>query len=117
MDGESLQTRAAIDPLVRSDNIGDHVKLYLGEVEPPEILSPLNQDLSGLPPMLIQVGTDEVLLSDSLRLAKCVRLAGVEVKLQVWEHMWHVFQFFPVMVPEGRQAIEDIGEFVKERIE
>jgi len=66
--------------------------------------------------MLIQVGTDEILLSDSTRLAERAKKAGVDVTLQVYEGLWHVFQTFAVIVPEGRDAIEKIGEFLKNNV-
>ncbi len=75
-------------------------------------LTPLQQDLSELPPMLIQVGHHEILLSDSTRLAEKAKQAGVEVTLQIWDHMWHVFHTFAAVVPEAKRAVGGIGEFV-----
>lgn len=73
-------------------------------------------NLAGLPPMLIHVGTDEILLSDSTRLAEHAEKAGVDTTIHVWDGMWHVFQSFAVIIPEARDAIDEIGEFLKKRI-
>jgi acetyl esterase/lipase len=62
--------------------------------------------------LLIQVGTDEILLSDSTRLAERAQAAGVDVILEVWEGMLHVWQFAASILPEGQQAIDRIGEFI-----
>jgi epsilon-lactone hydrolase len=84
------------------------------EVRTPR-LSPLYADLTGLPPMLIQVGTEEILLSDSTRLAEAARAASVDVTLHVYEGMWHVWHLFAWAVPEGKAAIRELGEFVAQR--
>jgi epsilon-lactone hydrolase len=88
--------------------------MYLGSVDPRNPLaSPLFGDLHGLPPLLIQVGSEEVLLSDSTEFAKRAKEAGVDVTLEVWPGMQHVWQFAASYLPEGRQAIERIGEFIR----
>lgn len=76
------------------------------------LISPIYADLHGLPPLLIQVGEREILLSDSLRLVDRAREAGVDIKLEVWEGMWHVWHLFAWYVPEGQRAIEKIGAFI-----
>jgi acetyl esterase/lipase len=80
------------------------------------LVSPVFANVAGLPPMLIQVGDHEILLSDSTRLADGLQDAGVDVELEVWPHMWHVFQFFVGKMPESRQAIVKIAEFIRRRI-
>jgi monoterpene epsilon-lactone hydrolase len=116
-DGESLKTRAEADPLFQPDAIGPHMQRYFGGIDPaPAILSPVRQNLTGLPPMLIQVGSDEVLLNDSTRLAERATQAGVNVTLEVWEDMFHVFQTFAVIIPEARRAIYRIGAFIREHL-
>jgi len=72
-------------------------------------------DFEGLPPMLIQVGDDEILLSDSERLADECIAAGIDVELQVWPEMWHVFQFFTRKMPESRKAINKMGAYIQSR--
>lgn len=76
-------------------------------------LSPLFADLAGLPPMLIQVGDDEVLLEDSTRLADAAHAAGVSVTLQVWPGMWHVWQVLAGWMPEADRAVAGIAGFVR----
>jgi acetyl esterase/lipase len=78
-------------------------------------VSPLRADLSGLPPLLIQVGTAETLLDDAVRLADRARNAGMDVRLEAWDDLVHVFQAFAPMVPEAVEAIDGIGRFVRER--
>jgi monoterpene epsilon-lactone hydrolase len=79
------------------------------------LVSPVHADMSGLPPLLIQVGAAETLLDDNLRCAEAARSAGVEVKLEVWPDMIHAWHVFAPMLEEGRQAIQRIGDFVKGR--
>ena len=88
---------------------------YMGDYNGawPAILSPLRMDLRGLPPLLIQAGDHEVLLSDAERLAEHVRAAGITVELQIWENMWCAFQLMAAMLPEAQQAIGNIGSFIK----
>ena len=89
-------------------------KAYLGDADPrTPLATPLYADLTGLPPLLIQVGTAEVLLDDSTRLAERAKGVGVDVTLEAWEQMIHVWQGFAAMLPEGQQAIDCIGEFVR----
>ena len=79
-------------------------------------VSPVFADVEGLPPMYIQVGDDEILLSDSERLADLCVAAGVDVQLEVWPEMWHVFQLFTKKMPESRRAIEKLGEYIQARL-
>jgi len=111
--GESMTTKAEVDPLGQRESILMLAKTYLGDADPrPPLAAPLYADLKGLPPLLIQVGTAEVLLDDATRLADRARAAGVDVVLEPWEDMIHMWHFFP-MLPEGQQAIDRIGEFVR----
>lgn len=80
------------------------------------LASPLYADLRHLPPLLVQVGSAETLLDDSLRLADRARQAGVDVTLRVWEDMIHVWQLFAFLVPQGAAAIDELGAFVRERV-
>ncbi len=91
--------------------------MYLGDADPGDPLaSPLFADLAGLPPLLIQVGTREILLDDARRLAERAEEAGVSVQLEVCEGMFHVWQFFAPLVPESREAVERFGKFYQERV-
>lgn len=76
-------------------------------------LSPLHGDPRGLPPLLLQAGSDEVLRSDSERLAERARAAGVDVTLSVWPEMWHVWHLFAPRLPEACRAIDEAGAFVR----
>ncbi len=71
---------------------------------------------SGLPPLLLQVASDEILLSDSTELASHAKSAGVDVTLEVWSGMQHDWQFAASLVPESRQAIEHIAAYLQARI-
>ncbi|MGH7949531.1 MAG: alpha/beta hydrolase [Candidatus Binataceae bacterium] len=113
--GESMTTKASVDPMVQKAGLLEMAKAYLGGKNPrTPLAAPLYADLSGLPPLLIQVGTAETLLADSTRIAERARKAGVKVTLEPWENMIHVFQVFAPMLDEGQQAIDKIGAFVRE---
>jgi acetyl esterase/lipase len=79
------------------------------------LASPLHAELKGLPPLLIQVGQAETLLDDATRLAERARMAGADVTYEPWPDMIHVCQGFGSFLPEARQAIERIGEFIRKR--
>lgn len=113
--GVSMTTKASVDPIVQKEGLIGMAKAYLGGKDPrTPLAAPLYADLSGLPPLLIQVGTAETLLDDSTRIAERARKAGVKVTLEPWENMIHVFQLFAPMLDEGQQAIDKIGAFVRE---
>jgi len=112
--GESMTTKAEIDPMVHRQAGVQWAKAYLGDAHPrTPLAAPLYADLTGLPPLLIQVGTAETLLDDATRLAERAKSAGVDVALEVWDDMIHVWHFFAAMLPEGQQAIDRIGEFIR----
>jgi acetyl esterase/lipase len=114
--GDSMTTCAALDPMVQKDPLVRMGRFYLGDLDPrTPLAAPLYADLSGLPPLLIQVGTAETLLDDSTRIAERARKAGVDVTLDVWDDMIHVFQAFAPMLAEGQQAIDEIGEYLRAR--
>ncbi|WP_251550710.1 alpha/beta hydrolase [Neobacillus muris] len=114
--GESMETRAAADPWLTPEQTRSAPALYIQDLDPKNpIVSPIYADLSGLPPMLVHVGNDEILLSDSVRLVDRVRAAGGEASLKVWDDMWHVFQSFAI--PEGQKSIDEIGKFVRGKLE
>ena len=112
--GESMETRADADPMVGKEGLLLSAKTYLGGSDPrAPLAAPLYADLRGLPPTLIQVGDAEVLLDDSTRLAGIAREAGVHVEMDVWDDMIHVWHLFAPILPEGRQALSQAGEFIK----
>ena len=111
--GESYRTRADADPIHQRPMIVAMARNYLGADRPPgdSQVSPLFAELSGLPPLLIHVGDRETVLSDSTEFASKARNAGVDVSLQVWPGMIHVFQQFPAELSEAGEAIKAIGDF------
>jgi acetyl esterase/lipase len=115
--GESFRTRAAADPVIPSnpEAIRALGPAYTqGRADPlSPLVSPLNGDLRGLPPLLIQVGDAEVLLDDSTRIAAKAKAAGVDTALSVYPEMPHVFQLFAPFLPEANAAIAEIGAFVR----
>jgi acetyl esterase/lipase len=115
--GESAKTKADIDPMVQRDPLLKMAKAYLGgaDSKTPQA-APIYANLKGLPPLLIQVGTAEILLDDANRLAECAKAAGVEVRLEVWDDMVHVWQFFVAWVPEAQKAVEGIAEFIRKHV-
>lgn len=113
-ESESYQTRAAVDPIHQRPMILATAKNYLGDADPRDPLaSPLYGDLAGLPPMLLQVGDRETGLDDSTRFAEKLRAAEVDVELDIYPNMIHVFQQFTDLLPEAREAIESIGNFLR----
>jgi monoterpene epsilon-lactone hydrolase len=113
--GPSLQTRAAVDPMVTAAVLQRMIREYLQGGNPTQPLaSPLYADLRGLPPLLMQVGDAEVLLDDTLRVAEKAQAAGVDVTVDVYPEMIHIFQLFAPVLPEGQQAIERIGAFLRQ---
>jgi monoterpene epsilon-lactone hydrolase len=112
--GDSFKKNVKIDPFLTPEESKFNASQYLGDEDPRNPLaSPVYADLHGLPPMLIQVGTSEILLDDSVRLADRAKREGVDVKLDIWKDMIHVFQAFAAFVPESRQAIDEIGKFIR----
>ncbi len=115
--GESMKTRADVDPMIRPDASNASANAYLGGADPRNPLaSPIYADLSGLPPMLIHVGDAEVLLDDSNRLAAKAKADGVDVTLEVWDEMIHVWHYWADRLPEAQQAIDRISEFVRRHV-
>ena len=111
---ESRTTREDADPWISGQALSFVSGLYNGteDINNP-LISPINADLHGFPPLHIDVGHDEVLLDDSLQVAEHAKAANVPVELTVWDGMWHVFQAFAYVLPEGQQAIEKMGTFIR----
>ena len=118
LTGESITTRAGVDPLMNREYLQSHAARYIGDHDPRSpLISPIYADLHGLPPMLIQVGDYETLLSDSVRLADQARNANVDVTLDTWEGMWHFWHLSARLVPEGKKAIDRAGAFIRKHID
>lgn len=113
--GESVRRNARADPMLNADDIPHLAARYLGGADPRNpYASPLYGDPGGLPPTLIQVGSDEILCDDAVRMAARVREAGGTVELEIWRRMPHVWQAFASVMPEARRAIARIGQFVRQ---
>jgi monoterpene epsilon-lactone hydrolase len=113
LTGESLRLNAAADPMQNAADVPFLAAAYLGDADPRNpYASPLYGDPTGLPPTLIHVGSDEILLDDAARMAAAMRNAGCGVELEVWPRVPHVWHAFAFILPEARRAIARIGEFV-----
>ncbi|MGE0287398.1 MAG: alpha/beta hydrolase [Bradyrhizobium sp.] len=115
--GASYETRAKGDPIHQRSMILALAKNYLGEDGDPRdpLVSPLYADLAGLPPLLIQAGDLETVRDDSTMLAERASAAGVEVELQVWDGMIHVFQMFPE-IPQAGEAVAAVAAFLRRHL-
>lgn len=113
--GDSYESRAAADPLNQRRMVQSMARRYLGDSTDPRdpLVSPLYADLAGLPPLLMQVGDRETVLDDSRNFAAKARAAGVQVQLEVWDGMIHVFQQFAAELPQAGLAIDSIGRFLR----
>ena len=114
--GESIQTKAQVDVVLDPNTLDLYAKAYAGEhdVRSP-LISPLYADLHGLPPLLIQAGADEILLDDATRCADKARKAGVDVTLEIWDEMFHVFPLLP-FIREAKEAVERIAAFASRNL-
>jgi epsilon-lactone hydrolase len=118
MTGDTMSTKSDADPFMQREFLQFMARNYLGDENPRHPLaSPLYADLRGLPPLLIHVGTAETLLSDATRLAERAGAADVNVTLEIWKDMVHGWHIFAPILPEGQQAIDRIGTFIKEHIQ
>lgn len=114
--GETIVTKADVEPMFTKSGMDYMAKLYADETDVRSpLVSPLYADLSGLPPVLIHVGTSEMLLSDSRRMRDALRKAGVDCMMKEWEDLFHVFHTV-VYIPESRIANEEIAVFIKKHI-
>jgi monoterpene epsilon-lactone hydrolase len=116
LSGNSIAANSDRDPLNQREAVMGFTSIYLGETPRTDPrVSPLLADLTGLPPMMIQVGTAEALLDDSRRLAERARAAGVSVEYEEFEDMIHLFQGFPYLLA-GLRATRRLGDFLLQRI-
>lgn len=114
--GATITTKADVDPMVRGADLDRWAAAYRGDApaDAPAI-SPIFADLTGLPPLLIEVGTAEVLLDDARRVASAARGAGVRVTLHEADDMIHVWHFFAGVVPEADEGIARLAQFIVDR--
>ena len=117
LTGASLERNAASDPMLNAEGASKLAALYLGGADPrTPYASALYGDPAGLPPVLIQVGSDEILLDDAVRMAEKLRAAGRPVELEIFPRMPHVWHAFAPFLPEARRAIEHIGAFLQREL-
>jgi acetyl esterase/lipase len=117
LTGPSLKLNAAADPMLNVARLPGLASGYLGDADPRNhYASPLYGDACGLPPILIHVGSDEILRDDAIRMAERLRAAACEVEIEVWPRMPHAWHLYARILPEGRRAIERIGTFLQQRL-
>jgi epsilon-lactone hydrolase len=118
VQGKTMQSNAFKDASLTPKFARTLMRLYVSghDLNDP-LLAPLHADLSGLPPILIQAGADEILLDDSVRFSDRAKAAGINVILEVWPHMWHVWHTAVPALPEANQAIDHIAKFVQSHLE
>lgn len=114
-----LHVPAAGDPLITRAWMDSAMDMFCppGVPRTDALLSPLHADLAGLPPLLIQVGEDELLRNDSLRFAEAARRQGVQVQLQRFPHCWHVFQVHAGVLDVADRALQDVADFVARHLQ
>lgn len=116
LGGDSAHAFGQADPLFEVEMFGAWARLYAaGASLRDPALSPLFGQCGGLPPLLVQCGSKELLLSDAWRLARRVRRGGGHVELDIWDGLWHLFQGTPGL-PEGEQAVQRIGTFLRRHL-
>ena len=116
LSGPTMVSKAEVDPSLTIEGLSAAAAHYLaGTDASTSSASPVLADLTGLPPLLIEVGESEILLSDATRLTVAAAEAAVDVRLHVWPGMVHVWPLFAFMLSEGREAIEEIAAFVRDR--
>jgi monoterpene epsilon-lactone hydrolase len=117
LSGESLAEKREVDPLLTPDGLRARVPDYVGEADASDPrISPIFGDLKGLPPLLIQVGSHEILLSDALRLAARAAICDIPVTLEVTPGVPHVFQAYAGLLDEAATALDRASEFLKTQL-
>jgi acetyl esterase/lipase len=115
--GASYEKNGGKDALLPASFVKFAKEAYLAGHDPRDpLISPVYGDLRGLPPLLIQAGGDEILLSDAQKIAELASQAGVDVTLRVYPGMWHVWQIFGPYLPEARQALAELNHFIRQRV-
>ncbi|MCX5576827.1 alpha/beta hydrolase [Kaistia terrae] len=114
MSAATMESKAAVDPLIQRPYLQELATAYLHGADPRNpLVSPIHADLKGLPPLLIQVGSDETLLEDAIRLAGVAASADVRTSLQVWPQMIHAWHLFYPQLADGRRSLAEMGAFVR----
>ncbi len=116
MTGASMDSKDAVDPLIHRGYLDELGAAYrAGRAADDPLVSPLHADLSGLPPMLVQVGSAETLLDDAVRIAGRLGAADVPVRLEVWPAMIHAWMLWAGRLEDGRRALASAGDFLRRR--
>ena len=106
-----------MDPSVQGEELRALGALYIADKNPrAPFAAPLYADLQGLPPLLVQVGSIETMLDDSTRLSERAKSAGVDVQLEIWDDMPHVWHLYASILGEAQQAIDRIGDFIRTHV-
>ena len=113
---ESYDKVGARDPMITREGIVGVALAYLGNQPDTPLASPVRADVAGLPPMLIQVGSEEVLLSDSTTFANNAAMTGIDVSLRVWAGMPHAWPLFHPFLRAGLPAIDEAGAWMRKRL-
>ena len=114
LTGQSHTTKAKAEAILNKDVLHEWALCYTNESNLTNpLVSPVHGDFHGFPPLLIQVGSEEILLDDSNLLAEKAKSAGVDVTLKIWDGMWHVWQALGDLIPENKKTFEEIGQFVQ----
>ena len=114
LTGQSHATKAKAEAILNKDVLHEWALCYTDESNLTNpLVSPIHGDFHGFPPLLIQVGSEEILLDDSTLLAEKAKSAGVDVTLKIWDGMWHVWQALGDLIPENKKTFEEIGQFVQ----
>ncbi len=117
LSGASMSDNAAVDAMLSPEALSKFKTLYLGNTDPgAAYASPLYADLSGLPPVHVTVGSTEVLLSDAENLVTRINTCGGTAELSIWPKLPHVFPIFGDLIPESKQAIEEIAAFIRTHV-
>lgn len=112
--GATMQTKAAVDPIIQKPYLDEIAAAYLhGTKADNPLVSPVKADLRGLPPLLVQVGSAETLLDDSVRLAGVAGAADVRVTIEIWPDMIHAFTLFYRQVAAAREALQRVAAFIE----
>ena len=115
LTGPSLNSNAAADPMLNAADLRELARSYLGGADPrTPYASPLYGDTAGLPPVMIQVGSDEILRDDAVRMAEKLRAGNPRSRLEVWPRMPHVWQLFVPLLPEASGAMAQIRTFISD---
>jgi len=114
LTGQSHTTKAKAEAILRKETLHEWALCYTDESNLTNpLVSPIHGDFHGFPSLLIQVGSEEILLDDSILLAEKAKFAGVDVTLKIWDGMWHVWQALGDLIPENKKTFEEIGQFVQ----